>query len=624
MNLHRYLLNPLRIGKKLERLTRQRRRRQRYRKAQRQIPLLYAQFDTSAVLQACPSQPRYSLIVPVYRTDPQWLTRCIDSVRSQLYPNWELILVDDASRQERVTKILLTAASSDDRIRAFELDKNQGISGATNFGLQKASGKFVGFLDHDDELTPDALLWMVAAHNHAPHARWFYSDEAVMELDGNYVERFHYKPAYSAEYLLSVMYTCHFSVYERELIERAGGLRPEFDGAQDHDLALRIADLVSPDQVKHIPHVLYFWRAVPESTASTIQAKPGAASAGHRAVCEAVERRNLPAMVFADQDQPTLFHLRLENRATPKVAVVIPTRNRCDLMTRCISTLRGATRYPNYEIAVIDNQSDEPELERYLTHLNSTALARTFRYDKPFNHSDMHNVVIPQLDVDLVVLANNDVYNFSPGWLEQLVATLELDESIAGAGGLLTFPDGSIQHAGVVIGVAGLAGNAMYGVPKGHLGYLGRDRSLQQVAAVTGALMIVRKHAFQEVGGFDAERFPTSYNDVDLWLRLGDAGYRCLYNPEVKAVHDESRSRGVPPKELEYRRRLTDDLKRRHYVDPFWHLDVFDDPRNRIRKHSTDVWVVAKLERLRDLAAHLSHDRPSASATPTYARTRAA
>jgi GT2 family glycosyltransferase len=276
----------------------------------------------------------------------------------------------------------------------------------------------------------------------------------------------------------------------------------------------------------------------------------------------------------------------------------------------------NATCYPNFEIVVIDNQSDEPELHVLLRTFERQGYARTFRYDKPFNHSDMHNQVVSTVDAEMIVLVNNDVYDFSPGWLEQLVATVQLDRNVAGAGGKLLFPDGTIQHAGVAVGAGGLAGHACYGVPKDQPGYLGRDRSLQQVAAVTGALMIIRKNAFEAVGGFDATRYPTSYNDVDLWLRLGERGYRCLYNPEVQAVHEESRTRGVSPNESEYRRRLQEDLARSQYIDPFWDLDLFDDHPTRVRREGSAQWVITKLAALEEQAKMLSGIEPVGADPP--------
>jgi GT2 family glycosyltransferase len=264
--------------------------------------------------------------------------------------------------------------------------------------------------------------------------------------------------------------------------------------------------------------------------------------------------------------------------------------------------LTANTNYPNYQIVVIDNQSDEPDLEVCLNELARRTPLITFRYDKPFNHSDMHNEVISQLDAELVVLVNNDVYDFSPEWLEQLVATTQLDDAIAGAGAKLYYPDGTIQHAGVVIGVAGLAGNVSAGSEGDDPGHLGRNWSLQACSGVTGALMILRRDAFLKVGGFDADRYPVSYNDVDLWIRLGEAGYRCLFNPEVSAFHEESKTRGVTPEEEVYRQRLREDLEQRSYVDPYWNLALFEDPHRRYRSERTSGWVKEKLDSLQRLA----------------------
>ena len=600
-------------GRTLERKFRHWRKRLPFRFHQWRIARAYAAFDVAGALRACPRHPLYSLVVPVYRTERQWLQRCISSVRRQLYPRWELILVDDGSQSPVITRELQRSVALDPRIRAFALPANAGISAATNHGLAQARGQFIGLLDHDDELTPDALLWMVVAHNRNPQSRWFYSDEAVLELDGNYAGRFHRKPAFSWEYLLSVMYCCHFSVYERKLLESVGGMRPEIDGAQDHDLALRISERIRPEEVTHIPHVLYLWRAVPESTARALDSKPAAAAAALRAVRDAVARRGLPCGVTPDADIPTLFHLELRPRTCPKVAVVIPTRNASGMLRRCIESLTASTRYPNYEIVVIDNQSDEPELAAYLAQLQQRMRAKKFRYDRPFNHSDMHNRAIAGLDAELIVLSNNDIYGFSPAWLEQLVATAQLEESVAGAGGKLLYPDGTIQHAGIVIGVAeGLAGNVWCGAPGNSCGYLGRARSLQQVAAVTGALMIVKRSAYLQVGGFDAQRYPTSYNDVDLWIRLGAAGYRCLFNPEVQAFHEESKSRGVPEQELEYRRRMQEDYRRRGYRDRFWNLALFENPSQVRRDERTSGWALKKLHALRQEVLALEAEREPA------------
>ena len=620
-------LNPIVYGRKLEQRLRRWRKplasslkslglfryarqlEQRLRRWRKRLPFalrdwrcdrMYAQFDVPAAMADCPRRPLYSIVVPVYKTEIKWLRLCIGSVLKQMYSHWELILVDDGSHSPLLTQELERWARKDARIRVFTQPMNQGISAATNFGLAQACGEFVCFLDHDDELTPDALLWMFKAHNANPRSRWFYSDEAVREVDGNYTGRFHYKPAYSWEYLLTIMYTCHFSVYARSLLTEIGGFRAGYDGAQDHDLALRASERTTADEVTHIPQVLYFWRAIPQSTASSLSAKPEAANAAECAVREAVKRRSLPCRVVQHEHINTMFRLILDPpRELPKVAVVIPTRNAEAMVRRCIESLLATTNYSNYEIVVIDNQSDQPELASYLQELGSRAPLRTFRYDRPFNHSDMHNQIIAKLDADWVVLVNNDVYNFASGWLEQLLATVLLDPSIGGAGGKLYYPDGTIQHAGVIVGVGeGLAGNVGCGESRESVGFLGRGHCLQQVSAVTGALMIVNRQAYLQVNGFDAERYPTSYNDVDLWVRLGEAGYRCLYNPEVHAVHEESKSRGVTEQEVEFQRRLREDLRRRDYCDRFWNVLLYDNQSRVRRDQETGAWVRKKLEAL--------------------------
>ena len=599
-------LHPLRYGKKLEERFRLWRRRVRFRLHQRRIARAYRCFETTEVLEHCRRQPLYSIVVPVYRTSLKWLRRCVDSVHGQLYPRWELILVDDGSQTESLTRALGEYAQTDRRIRDFHLSHNQGISAATNHGIAQARGQFVGFLDHDDELTPDALLWMAVAHNRYPNGRWFYSDEATIQPDGNYAGGFHRKPDYSPEFLLSNMFACHFSVYQRELIERVGGLRPEFDGSQDHDLALRVSEHLSPAQVIHIPHVLYFWRALPESTASCATAKPDAALAGRKAVRQALQRRNIPGQVSSHSQLATLYRLELKPRRQPKVSILIPTRNSLGLLGCCVYSLIANTDYPDYEIVVIDNQSNQPELELFLQDLAAQGRIRTFRYDKPFNHSDMHNWAVGRLDSELIVFSNNDVYRFSKRWLEQLVATTQLDPSIAGAGGKLFYPNGTIQHGGIGIGIGGGAVNLWRGAPRHSPGYYGRALVLQEVSAVTGALMILKKSAFERVGGFDSQRYPISFNDVDLWLRLGDAGYRCLYNPEVQAFHHESKTRGVSQQELEYQRRICEDVRRRGAADRFWNLAIFDHPKKRRQEDATAQWALAKLSALRQEAQLLA------------------
>lgn len=303
-------------------------------------------------------QPLVSIVVPVYRVDPKWLNLCVQSVVNQYYQNWELILVDDCSQQPALTKRLMHWAADDKRIRVITLKQNQNISGATNVGIDAATGDFIGFLDHDDEITPDALTWFLIAHNQNPDAQWFYSDEATIDEDGC-CKFLTFKPDFSPEYLLSVMYTCHFSVYSSELIRQVGGMRLGFDGSQDHDLALRISEKIHRNQVVHIPRVLYKWRALPTSTAASTETKPYAAITGKKAVEEALERRGLVGTVESSPFCPTMYQIHLEPQVFPDVTIIIPTKNGLNDVRKCINSIRCHTEYPHYEIVVIDNQSDD-------------------------------------------------------------------------------------------------------------------------------------------------------------------------------------------------------------------------------------------------------------------------
>ncbi len=492
-------------------------------------------------------QPKISIVVPVFQTPKAWLDACVSSVQSQYYQHWELILVDDHSQQPEFTARLNEHMKSDPRIQVVSLPKNAGIAGATNVGIQAATGEFIGFLDHDDELTPDCLTYMVAAHNRHPKAVWFYSDEDKITEAGKRDQPYlpYFKPAYSPEFLLSNMYTCHFSLYSRELLEQVGGLRLGFDGSQDHDLALRISEQVQRDQVVHIPRVLYHWRKVAGSTAADNQAKPLAAINGLKAVREALVRRGLTGDVQSHPQMGTAYQIRLAPRSTPSVRIFIPTYNAFSDLKTCLDSIEKLTRYPNHQITVIDNRSDDLKLLHYLKQAKAQGRLDVVRDLRPFNHSQMHNDAIANCDEDYLVFMNNDVELLTEGWLEQLIATAEIDNSIAGVGGLLLYPDRSVQHGGIYLGRMGVAGHAHQELSETDPGYFGQAHLLRETYAATAALVLMKRSAFNAVNGFDAARYPVSFNDVDLWIRLQQLGYRCLYNPQVRAIHHEQKTRKI-------------------------------------------------------------------------------
>jgi GT2 family glycosyltransferase len=525
------------------------------------------------IISNCTNRPLFSIIVPVYKVDSKWLDKCISSVHRQHYPNWELILVDDASNKNKLEQLMDTWTKRDNRIRAYYLKQNGGIARATNFGIKQAKGNFIGFLDHDDELTPDALTWIALALNRNTDALWLYSDETLVSMNGKCYTP-HFKPDFSPELLLSIMFTCHFSVYSTDILAKVGGLRHGFEGPQDHDLALRLSEIVPREKIVHIPRLLYYWRVIPGSTAMDISAKPKAPAAGRKVVAEALKRRKIKGTVNSHELCPTLYKISLHPKSFPKVSIIIPTKNALSLTRKCIESLRKHTNYPNYEILVVDNQSDDPMVKEYLSSESSENRLKVMQYDKPFNHSEINNVAVKSIDSEFVVLMNNDVEILSHKWLEQLVATAQIDESIGVVGGLLLYPNGKVQHGGMILGISGLAGHAHKHLDAKCSGYFGRLHCLQEMSGITAAFSLIKKSAFEVVGGFNSERYPTSFNDVDLCIRLRKEGYRCVYNPMVKAIHHESKTRPITREELDYRERLMDDYSDILGSDPFYNPNL--------------------------------------------------
>ncbi len=525
------------------------------------------------VLAKCLNKPLISIITPVYKVNSKWLDKCIGSVVSQYYPNWELILVDDGSQKDDLKQLMDAWILRDNRIHAHYLEKNCGIAVATNFGIKQARGKFIGFLDHDDELTPDALTWVVWTLNKHPNTLWLYSDEDLI----SHREKCHsprFKPNFSPELLLSNMFTCHLSVYSATILNEVGSIREGFEGAQDHDLALRISEIVRRDQVVHIPRVLYHWRAIPRSAAMSIEEKPLAPISGRKAVEEALKRRKLKGYVTSNTLCPTLYQITLQPTIFPKVSIIIPTKNSLSLIKNCLNSLRRYTSYPNYEIVIIDNQSDDVPFLKYIQEEQSKGLLKVIKYDKPFNHSDMNNIAVKSIDSDLVVFMNNDIEIIPDNWLEQMVATIQMDKSIAVVGCLLLYENRTVQHGGIILGLNGAVGQAHKYISCKSPGYIGRLHCLQDVSAVAFALALIRRSAFEYIGEFNRKRYPTPYNDIDLCIRLRKKGFRCLYNPMVQAIHYESKTRPITAKELYYKKRFITDYAEILKNDPFYNPNL--------------------------------------------------
>lgn len=507
------------------------------------------------------SRPTISVITPVYDTPADVLEAAIRSVRGQFYPDWELCLYDDASPSPVVRTILERHAAEDPRIRVAFGAGNRGISGAANGALALATGGYVAFLDHDDALTPDALLEMAAAIADTG-ADVLYSDEDKYDARGRRHDPF-FKPDWSPDLFLSIMYTCHLTVMRRDLVERIGGFREGFEGSQDYDLWLRATEVA--EKIHHVPMVLYHWRQVAGSTAVDVGNKGYAHERSKRAIAEALSRRGIAGTV-GDGPVPTSFHVVRHVVDEPKVSVLIPTRDRVDLLAQAIEGIEKKTDYRNVEIVIVDNGSVEKETLDYL----AASPHRVIRDDLPFNFSRLNNVAARAATGELLLLLNNDTEPIAPGWMRAMVEHATRTE-VGAVGAKLLFQSGKVQHAGVVLGIGGVAGHSHKYFAGDAAGSFQALNMLRNYSAVTAACLMLRKSVFDEVGGFDEEHLAVAFNDVDFCLRIRERGYLIVWTPYALVTHYESESRGydLNPAEIDYMiARWGDVLLRDPYYSP--------------------------------------------------------
>ncbi|HLI15540.1 MAG TPA: glycosyltransferase [Acidimicrobiales bacterium] len=487
-------------------------------------------------------RPLVSVLVPIWRP-PLWaLERCVGSVFAQRFADWQLCLCDDASGDPELSAYLRSLRRVDRRVAVTTLEENGGISAATNAALELATGRFVTFLDHDDELTPDALERVAEAIRAWPDADLLYSDEDKIDASG---ERFDplFKPDWSPDLLLSFAYLCHLTVVRRELLVELGGLRSEFDGSQDYDLSLRASERAR--RIVHIPEVLYHWRTLPGSAASDSRgtiAKPWAYEAGKRALEDALARRGEAGEVLVDERFPGRYHVRRTVTSSPLVSIVVPFRDEPALLARCASTLRADPGYDRLELVLVDNGSELPETEALLERLQADESVRVIRHPGPFNWAAINNAAVRHCRGEVLLFANNDIEARAPRWLEAMLGHA-LRREVGAVGARLLYPDGAIQHAGVVIGLGGIAGHVLRGLPGSDPGYNSMAIATRNCSVVTGACMMTRREVFESVGGFD-EQLPVAFNDVDYCLKLRERGLLVVYAPLAELVHHESRSRG--------------------------------------------------------------------------------
>ncbi len=517
--------------------------------------------------------PLISILMPTYNTPEKYLRAAIASVQKQLYPNWQLCIADDASTEPKIRKLLETYEKNDGRIKVCFRAQNGHISAATNTALELAEGDWIGFLDHDDELAETALFWVYRALLDAPDAHLFYSDEDKITTEG---ERHapHFKPAWNPDLFLSYNYLNHFSVYRATLLRELNGLREGFEGAQDYDLALRVTERLQPEHICHIPRILYHWRVTETSTAGRETQKPYALLAAQKAIAEHFARCQIRARV---SDAPELLGA---NRVTyeipepaPLVSIIIPTYNGLALMRLCINSIRSKTRYANYEILIVDNNSDDPAALLYFDELQEKGWARLLKYPQPFNFAAINNMAVAHANGELLCLLNNDIEVISPDWLTEMVGHA-LRPEIGAVGARLWYPNQTLQHGGIIVGLGGVAGHSHKYFPLGDHGYMGRILVTQNLSAVTAACLLLRKATYVAVDGMNTEHLKVAFNDVDFCLRIGELGLRILWTPYADLYHHESLSRGqedTPEKIKRFQGEIT-------YMKMRWQAELQNDP----------------------------------------------
>lgn len=492
-------------------------------------------------------RPTISLVMPTYNSNEAYLLACIDSVRAQTYPHWTLCIADDASTRPGLRRLLADLAASDARIQLALREQNGHICAASNTALKLATGEFVALLDHDDLLAPHALFAVAEALQLRPTAALLYSDEDKLDETGTRCDPY-FKPGWSPDLLYAQNCFSHFGVYRRALVEAVGGFRAGYEGSQDHDLVLRCAARVGdPADIVHVPQVLYHWRMAEGSTAAGHDRKDYASDAGRRALQDHFDQRHPGVEVSVVA--PGLYRHRWPLPVDPPlVSLIIPTRDGHDLLRTCIESVVQRSTYPHYELLVVDNQSSCPKTLAYLSALadgtEAGGRARVLRWDHPFNYSAINNFAAAQARGSVLGLVNNDIEVISPDWLGEMVRHA-LRPDIGCVGAKLYYPDDTVQHAGVVLGVGGVANHALRGAARSAPGYFGRLWTVYNPSAVTGAVLVVRKAVFDAVGGLDAAGLPVAFNDVDLCLKAMAAGFRSLWTPHAELYHHESVSRGT-------------------------------------------------------------------------------
>ena len=493
--------------------------------------------------------PVFSVVVPAYKTPVLFLEQMIDSVRSQTYPHWELCIANASPEDREMAAVLERYMKLDSRIRLKNLDENLGIAENTNEAFSMASGEFVGLLDHDDLLAPQALYRMAEAFNKNNAYDVFYTDEDKVTTDLSEHFQPHFKPDFNLDLLRSNNYITHFFVVRTVLVKKVGGFRREYDGAQDYDFIFRCVEQAK--EICHIPEVLYHWRTHKASTADNPASKMYAFDAGKRAIEGNLARNGVKGVVSHTKDLG-FYQVEYPVKGNPLISILIPNKDQKDSLKKCLDSVFKKSTYTNYEIIIIENNSVEDETFAYYKELEKKSNVKIVTWKGQFNYSAINNFGEKEAKGDYLLFLNNDVEVINPHWMEEMLGNCQRKE-VGIVGAKLYYPDDTIQHAGTIIGIGGIAGHAFLNMPRSRTGYLHKASIQMDLSAVTAACMMMKKEVFDTLGGFE-EKLTVAFNDVDLCLRTVQAGYLVVYNPRVELYHYESKSRGSEDSEEKVRR----------------------------------------------------------------------
>lgn len=487
-----------------------------------------------------PRDVKFSILVPLYNTPIPYLTEMIDSVVAQTYPNWELCMADGSdSEHEEVGRKVMELAQKDSRIRYKKLEKNWGIADNTNACIEMSTGDYIALFDHDDVLHP-SVLFENAKAIHEQQADFLYTDEMTLTENLDDVLTVHCKPDFAIDNLRANNYICHFSVFSRDLLNQAGWFDHRYDGSQDYDIILRLTEKAK--HIVHIPKVLYFWRSHSGSVASDISAKPYCIDSAKRAINDHLKRCGLEGEALDAPRLTSIYRIRYQIHGKPLISILIPNKDHVTDLSRCIQSIQEKSTYRNYEIIVMENNSQEKETFDYYENLKRNPNIQVVKWDQDFNYSAINNFGRKYAKGEYLLFLNNDVQVIANDWMQEMLMYAQRGD-VGAVGAKLYYPDDTIQHAGVVVGIAGTAGHVHYRYDKSNLGYMGRLYYAQNYSAVTAACMMMPAEVFDKAGGFD-ERFVVAYNDVDLCLRVRQMDKLVVFTPFAELYHFESKTRG--------------------------------------------------------------------------------